>query len=65
VCKAAAAESPENKALMSQWAKVWGERAQAALAPVAAIALGTEGEAAMAGVRETYAKRCAKVGLAV
>ena len=65
VCKAAAAESPENKALMSQWAKVWGERAQAALAPVAAIALGAEGEAAMAGVRETYAKRCAKVGLAV
>ncbi|MEY4757311.1 MAG: hypothetical protein RJA34_2209 [Pseudomonadota bacterium] len=63
VVKVTAAESPENKALMSEWARVWGARAQAALAPVASIALGAEGEQALQGVCDTYAKRCAKLGL--
>ena len=63
VVKVAAAESSDNKALMSQWAQIWGDRAQSALAPVASIALGTEGERAMQTVHETYLKRCIKLGL--
>jgi phenol hydroxylase P1 protein len=65
VVKAAAAESAENKALMSGWAKTWGERVTAALAPVAEIALGAEGQAALDKVRETYVARCRKAGLEV
>lgn len=64
VCKAAAAESAENKALMAGWAQTWGERAAAALAPVAEIALGAGGEAALAAVRTDYAARLKKAGLA-
>lgn len=63
VCKAAAAESPENKALMSGWAKDWGERTRAALAPVAALALGDGADAAIAARAEAYVARSRKVGL--
>ncbi len=63
VVKAAAAESPENKALVSGWTKTWGDRAQAALAPVAEIALGAEGQEALANVRAAYDARCKKAGL--
>lgn len=63
VCKAAAAESPENKALMDEWARTWGERVRAALAPVAEIALGAAGEQALAAVGDDYRARCTKIGL--
>ncbi len=63
VAKVAAAESAENKALIGGWAKAWGDRAQAALAPVAEIALGAEGQDALAQVRATFDARCKKAGL--
>jgi phenol hydroxylase P1 protein len=64
VVKAAAAESAENKALIGGWAKTWGDRAQAALAPAAEIALGAGGQQALATVRAAYDARCKKTGLA-
>jgi phenol/toluene 2-monooxygenase (NADH) P1/A1 len=63
VIKVAAAESAENRELISDWARVWGERVQAALAPVAQIALGAQGEVALAAVRTAYEARCKKAGL--
>jgi phenol hydroxylase P1 protein len=63
VIKAAAAESPENKVLMSDWAKVWYDRVQAALAPVAEIALGEHGQAALQETREVLNARTTKAGL--
>ncbi len=63
VVKTAAAESPENKALISGWAKTWGDRVQAALAPVAGIALGEQGEAALKAARAVFDARCKKAGL--
>jgi phenol/toluene 2-monooxygenase (NADH) P1/A1 len=59
----AAAESPENKALIAGWAKTWGDRAQAALAPVAEIALGPEGQDALLEVRAAFDARCKKLAL--
>ena len=49
---------------MSEWARVWGERVQAALAPVAQIALGEHGQEALKEVRADFDKRLAKAGLA-
>jgi phenol hydroxylase P1 protein len=63
VIKAAAAESPENKALMSEWAKVWSDRVQAALAPVAEIALADQGQDALQATREALNARATKAGL--
>lgn len=63
VCKAAAAESPENKALIAQWTQHWADRMQAALAPVAELALGAEGAEALAKVRATFNQRITKAGL--
>jgi phenol/toluene 2-monooxygenase (NADH) P1/A1 len=63
VAKVAAAESPENKALIAGWAKTWGDRAQAALAPVAEIALGPEGQDALLEVRAAFDARCKKLAL--
>ena len=65
VVKAAAAESAGNRALIAGWAKTWGERAMAALAPVAEIALGNEGQTALAAARTAYDARCSKAGLGV
>ncbi len=63
VAKVAAAESPANQALIGGWAKTWADRAQAALAPVAEIALGAEGQEALAEVRAAFDARCKKIGL--
>ena len=63
VIKAAAAESPENKALMSDWVKVWSDRVQAALAPVAEIALADQGQDALQATREALNARATKAGL--
>jgi phenol hydroxylase P1 protein len=63
VLKAAAAESAENKALLSQWASDWTKQAIAALKPVATIALGAEADAAMADVILNLQERAKKSGL--
>lgn len=65
VVKTAAAESGDNQALISRWIREWSDRAQAALAPVAALALGAEGDKALAAAREALEARCGKAGLAV
>lgn len=63
VVKAAAAESDANRQLLSQWAQAWTERAAAALAPVAELALGSAGAAALDDARATLADRCRKAGI--
>ncbi|MGB4345964.1 MAG: phenol hydroxylase, partial [Burkholderiaceae bacterium] len=63
VVKTAAAESPENNALISKWTLVWADRVQAALAPVAEIALGEQGQEALKEVRAAFNARVAKTGL--
>ena len=63
VVKTAAAESDANRSLIADWAKVWTERAQAALAPVAELALGSAGEAALAEARAALDARCKKAGI--
>jgi len=65
VVKVAAAESDANRALLTQWARSWADRAQAALAPIAQLALGEAGADELAGVRAELDARCRKAGLAV
>ena len=64
VIKTVAAESPENKALVSQWAKLWIDRAVEAAMPLAASLLGDNGAAAIAAGEATR-KRAASLGLAL
>lgn len=65
VLKTAAAESAENKALLSQWARAWRERTIEALQPVAAIGLGDQAAAAMDRVVTALDARLSKAGLAL
>lgn len=65
VVKATAAESGENKALLEKWYAHWLARAQEALTPVAQLALGEGGAAALQRVRATLDARMAKAGLSV
>jgi phenol hydroxylase P1 protein len=64
VIKTVAAESPENKALISQWAKLWIGRAVDAAKPLSASLLGDNGAAAEAAGEATR-KRAASLGLAL
>jgi phenol/toluene 2-monooxygenase (NADH) P1/A1 len=64
VVKAAAAESDANRALLRQWTQQWTERAQAALAPVAGMALGEAGLVALDEARSQLTARCTKAGVA-
>ena len=64
VIKTVAAESPENKALVSQWAKLWTDRAVEAAKPLSASLLGDNGAAAEAAGEATR-KRAASLGLAL
>ena len=64
VTKVAAAESDVNRALITRWVAEWSDRAQAALAPLAELALGTHGAAALGEVQEQFAARCKKLGVA-
>ncbi len=64
VVKTAAAESDDNRRLIAGWARTWADRAQAALAPVAELALGDAGEAALADARAGLDARLKKTGLA-
>ena len=64
VVKTAAAASPENKTLIAGWVRHWSDRAQAALSPVANLALGEAGEATLGDVRKAQDARAAKAGVA-
>ncbi|MDE2394633.1 MAG: phenol hydroxylase [Burkholderiales bacterium] len=64
VVKVAAAESDANRALISGWARDWAARAQAALLPVAELALGEPGQQAAGDARRALGARLAKAGLA-
>ncbi len=63
VLKVAAAESPQNNAVLADWLRSWGERVAAALAPVAAIGLGDQAEAVMTERKADLAARLAKTGI--
>jgi len=63
VVKTAAAESDANRTLIRQWVRQWTERAQAALAPVAEMALGEAGSEALQESRAQLDARCAKAGV--
>lgn len=65
VVKVAAAENSDNHALISGWFQRYADQAQAALAPVAEIALGAAGAQALQTVREALNARARKAGLAV
>lgn len=63
--KTAAAESAENKALLSQWTAQHRELAIAALTPLAKRALGEQADAVMAELKEEFNVRAGKAGLAL
>lgn len=65
VLKAAAAESGENKALLSRWAASWIDAVAEAARPLAVRVLGDGGDAAVDDVKAEIAGRCAKIGLTV
>lgn len=64
VLKVAAAESADNKQLIAGWVKTWADRAQMALAPVAELALGAEGQQALQEARVSLDQRGKKAGIA-
>ena len=63
--KIAAAESPANRELLSEWTRTWRDRALSALVPVAAMALGEQAQAAADEVLGQFNSRAAKLGLSV
>lgn len=63
--RTAATESAENKALLSQWAAQYRNKAIAALAPLARHALGDQADAVMAELKEEFNARANKAGLAL
>jgi len=65
VIKVAAAESPDNRHLISAWAKEWADRAQASLAPVAERMLNENGQNVLQKARAQLNARCQKAGLDV
>ena len=65
VVKAAAAESEANRTLISGWYQGYVDQAQAALAPVAELALGARGAEILQAVRAELDARARKAGLAL
>jgi phenol hydroxylase P1 protein len=65
MANAAEPEAADNRALLSQWFSQWADRAQAALAPVAEMALGEHGAAALGEVRAALGARATKLGLSL
>lgn len=63
--KVAAAESPENKAKLSEWTAAWLARALEAITPLAQHALGDKAEAALDDVTRQFKARATKAGLAL
>lgn len=65
VVKVAAAESDENRTLISGWYQRYTDQAQSALAAVADMALGERGAAVLQEVRASLDARARKAGLAI
>jgi phenol hydroxylase P1 protein len=63
VVKAAAAESEANRVQITAWIRAWTERAQAALAPIARLALADVGGRALDDAATLLAERCRKAGV--
>lgn len=63
VVKIAAAESVENRKLISGWAKDWADRARVSLAPIAELMLDASGQDDLKKVRDQFDARCRKAGL--
>lgn len=63
VQKTAAAESVANQQRIAGWVAAWTERAQAALAPVAELALGSSGQTALQDARANLDQRARKAGV--
>jgi phenol hydroxylase P1 protein len=63
--KVAAAESPENKAVLSDWVKQYRSVTLDALTPLANRALGDKATSVLEDVLTEFNARCAKLGLAV
>lgn len=63
VVKTAAAESLENRELISGWGRAWQELAVDALAPLARRAFGEDGDAALASVADAFTARTVRLGL--
>ena len=63
IIKTAAAESEENRALMTKWIKDWSDRAYVALAPIAQVALQADGDAALKKARAILDARGKKAGI--
>ena len=61
--KVAAAESPENKALLAQWINHWRARALEAVAPIAKRALGDRADGALDDLVQQFATRVGKTGV--
>lgn len=65
VVKVAAAESDENRSLITGWYQSYTDQAQKALTPVTDMALGERGAAVLQEVRDALDARARKAGLAV
>lgn len=64
--KTAAAESPENTALLACWIEIWRTRALEALRPLAQHALGEQdAEAALVEIDTAFTARMTKTGIAI
>lgn len=63
--KTAAAESPENAALLSTWTRCWLARATEAMEPIATLALGGGAGPILDTVVETFRARVTKLGLSI
>jgi len=63
VVKAAGAESEANRVQISAWVQAWTQRAQAALAPIADLALADTGGRALDDAATLLAERCRKAGV--
>lgn len=65
VLKTAAAESADNRTVLQEWCGHWATRAASALVPVAEIALGAAGAAAVAEEAGALRARLEKTGIMI
>lgn len=65
VVKTMAAESEDNRALLTHWLRGWEERAAEALLPVAELALRDAGRSVLEETRQQLRVRAAKCGIAL
>ncbi|WP_434663389.1 aromatic/alkene monooxygenase hydroxylase subunit beta [Paraburkholderia sp. A3BS-1L] len=63
VVKTMAAESQDNKAVLTQWLRNWEEQAATALLPLAELAFPASGHSALDETRQQLRARLAKLGI--